>query len=112
MNLKNVTKKHGEKIKTEIYAVIAGQALTLQDLMDMNCPNFVAAKRLEKKLNRLKIFTIHALNRLDPFSLFNMKGVGIMQIFVAMCVLHAHPKYDGVKWLDNFTPKKREKQDV
>lgn len=110
MNLKNATSKHKEHIENDIYVVLAGEALSLRDLMDMKCPNFVAAKRLEKKLNKLKIFTVHKLWRFDPFALFNTRGVGLTQIFVAMCVVNL--KYNGVKWIDNFTPKKREKQEV
>lgn len=110
MNLKNATNNHKTRINEEVYVTLASVELTLRDLMDMKCPNFIAARRLEKNLKKLKINSISQLWHFDPFSLFNMRGVGITQIYVAMCVVNL--KYNGVKWLDNFTPKKREKQDV
>lgn len=110
MNLKGATSKHKTRINEEVYVTLAGTELTLRDLMDMKCPNFIAARRLEKTLKYLKIKTLAELHRFDPFSLFNTRGVGITQIYVAMCVVNL--KYNGLKWIDNFTPKKREKQDV
>lgn len=110
MNLKNVTNKHKARINDEVYVTLAGTEFTLQDLMDIKCPNFIAACRLEKNLKKLRIKSISQLWNFDPFSLFNTKGVGITQIYVAMCVVNV--EYDGVKWFDKFTPKKREKQNV
>ncbi len=110
MNLKSAAIKHTVKINTEVYVTLAGVEFSLRDLMDMKCPNFIAARRLEKNLKKLKISSIAQLHRMDPFSLFNMKGVGLGQVYVAMCVVHT--RYNGLKWLDNFTPKKREKQEV
>lgn len=110
MNLKNATNKHKSRINEEIYVTLAGQELTLRDLMDMKCPNFIAARRLEKTFKYLKIKTVAQLWNFDPFSLFNTRGVGITQIYVAMCVVNI--KYNGLKWINKFTPKRREKQDV
>lgn len=109
-NLKNQTNKHKDKINTEVYVTLAGQPLTLADLMKIRVPNFIAARRLEKKLRRLGIKTFNQLWNFDPFSLFNTKGVGISQIYVAMAVVNI--KYDGLKWIDKFSPKRREKQEI
>lgn len=110
MNLKNAVKTHTVSIKEDVYVEIAGIEFSLRDLMDINCPNFVAAKRLSKMLKKLGVKSIAQLWKLDPFSLFNTRGVGMTQVYVAMCVVHT--KYSGLKWIDRFAPKKREKQDV
>jgi hypothetical protein len=77
----------------------------------LKCGNFIAAKRLTKALKKLRIRSPHELYALDPDSLWRMKGVGITQVFVAMCVLEAFD-FDVSKWMGWSVPAKQEKHEV
>lgn len=61
-----------------------------QMVEQLDCGNFMAARRLSKVLRRLSITTPAHLFNIDPGSLLRAKTVGEMTVFVAMCILDAH----------------------
>lgn len=106
-----LTAKHQEKINTHTYVTLCGYDLTLRDLLEMHCPNFVAAKRLHKALRKLQIDSPAKLYKLDPYSLYNMRGVGVSQLFVAECVLwKLHGIKNPSKWYEKFIANPRKKR--
>ena len=86
----------------------------LEMVETLGCGNFNAATRFTKLLRKLKIFSIAQLNKLDPFSLHNTKGVGDAQLMVAMKLLE-YGGYDVDHWWEYHTHpslKRRQKQEV
>lgn len=108
-----LTVNHRAKIESEVYVTLIGRDFTLQNLIDLNCPNFIAARRLEKNFTKLGIKTIGQLTELDPYSLFNTRGVGVTQVFVAECLIHRFSPIHVYTWYKKFlNPKKKRNHEV
>src|SRR5580765_1389268 len=67
---------------------IGKTVFTRQDLIDkLGCGNFNAASRLTRILKELDITTTSQLAKLDPASLMRKKNVGMVTMYIAMCLL-------------------------
>ena len=111
--MKFITTKHRTKIDSEVYVTLCGHELTLRKLIEMKCPSFIAARRLEKNLKKLRIKTIAELFKLDPYSLFNTRGIGVSQVFVAECLLHEYNKINPYYWYKkHLNPKKKRNHEI
>ena len=98
--------RHKKNINENVYVTLVGIDFTLRDFINLRCPNFVAAKRLEKNLKKIKIKTPSDLYKIDPQSLFNVRGLGVSQVFVAACVL-SFCKFNPDIWFNRSLKKKR-----
>ncbi len=112
--MKQLTVKHRARINEETYVTLVGHDLTLKNLLDMKCPNFVAAKRLVKALKKLHIDSVSQLYKVDPYSLYNMRGVGVSQVFVAECLIWEFYRKNPYNWYKKFiaNPKKKRNHEV
>lgn len=82
----------------EIVFAIGDMEFSRREFIDtIGNANFIAASRLTKVLKRLKINTITKLHKIDPYSLYRVKGIGDTAVYVAMCVLASHGA-DVIKW--------------
>lgn len=91
-------KTFADKIDLTVIDVSDEIHYTRRELVDfIGCANFKAASLLNKALRKLKITTIKGLYKVDPLSLYRIKGVGDTTVFVAMCILDAH-KYNVMDW--------------
>lgn len=64
----------------------------------LGCPNFNAASRFNKVLKKFDIRTAVQLFNTNPLDLASTKGVGMAQLFVAMCILDYVEKDVAAWW--------------
>lgn len=92
-----IGKGFADRLDEELFSL--GSTLISRRVMveELGCANFIAAAKLGKVLNRLKVTTVKQLFNTDPISLARSKGVGEASLFVAMCILD-WGQYDVLKW--------------
>lgn len=91
-------KGFADKMDDMILNVSSELSYSRREMIDfIGNANFSAAARLNKVLKKLKVSTIKDLAKLDPFSMYRMKGIGDTTVYVAMCILDAH-KYNVMEW--------------
>lgn len=90
-------KTFADKLDETVFNVGAMKYSRRQMVDELGCANFIAAIRLQKALRRLGISTPAQLNKLDPFSLARVRGIGESSLFVAMCILD-HNQYNVIDW--------------
>ncbi len=106
--MKLITMAHRNHINNDVYVTLVGHKLTLSDLIKFKCPSFIAARRLEKNFKKLGIKTLSDLYKLDPHSLFNTRGIGVSQVFVAECLLYNLGKKNPYNWYKyHLNPRKK-----
>ncbi len=112
-NVKILTINHRAKIESEVYVTLCGHSLTIKELMETECPSFISARRLEKNLKKLKVHSVKDLINLGPYSLFNVKGVGVGQVFVAECIINRYTNVTPYGWYKkHLNPKKKRNHEV
>jgi hypothetical protein len=87
-----------EKLETEVVLKIGDTEFARQGMIDsLGCANFNAAARISRTLKRLRVHSIPELFRMDPATLYRIRGVGDTQVYVIMCVLD-HFGYSVKEW--------------
>lgn len=99
---KIIGKTYADKLDEPLFVVGTMSYSRRQMVEDLGCANFVAATRLSKVLNKLRVHTSRQLFMIDPASLFRVHGIGESCMFVAMSVIDANG-FDVDEWWDrNF----------
>lgn len=98
-------------LQDEVVLEVGGIGYTRDQMVNtLRCANFMAAVRLTENLKKIGIKNVKGLFKLGPDALYNTRGVGTAQVYVAMCVLDANG-FSVEKWW-GWVPKKQEKQEV
>jgi hypothetical protein len=66
-------------------------------IQNLQCANWVALRKLERLMKRQKIRTARQLFITPPAKLIDTDGVGIVTLFVAMCILDYY-EFDVAEW--------------